>query len=106
MLTLSEKYPFSRRSAIRAEAKRIVTEINALSAPNSPNHSHYMVEIDGGLWRQMNTFDHDFFIANFHGSFSISQLNRGGAPFLMVYHEDLPYFSLTLSFNVHPNRIR
>ena len=106
MPTLSEKYPFSWRPALRAEAKRIVTEIHALSDTNSPNHTHYMAEIDDLLWRQMDTYDHDFFIAQFHGIFSISRINGERPLFLMVHHKDRVYFSLTQSIRVHPQRIR
>ena len=106
MTTLSEKYPFSWRPAIRYEARRIVTEIQALSDTNSPNHTHYMVEIDDLIWRNLNTADHDFFIAQFNGIFSISRINGERAVYLMVHANDRVYFSLTQSFRVHPQRIR
>ena len=106
MPTLSEKYPFSFRPAIRYEARRIVTEIQALSDTNSPNHTHYMVEIDDLIWSSLNTADHDFFIAQFNGIFSISRINGERAVYLMVHEKDRVYFSLTQSFKVHPQRIR
>lgn len=94
-MTLGEKYPFTDYAWIHRIAVKVMREMRKLPAPNSPNGTHYMVEIDPVAWSQMQGFiQHDYFVSCFNGTFSIGQLKGSTQMYLMVHANDLPYFSV------------
>lgn len=101
---LADTYPFIDYAVAYSEADRIMTEMLALSAPNSPSGMNYMVKIDRNFWGNIGWRLHDYFIECFNGPFSISQLKGDKDFYLFVHPSERKYFSLKSLTRVKPVR--
>ena len=104
-MTLDEKYPYSSYSVIKQEAARIITELETLTEPNSPDKMYYVVKIDPHIWPLMNSAEHEIFSLLFDFPSAISKITGLDGYYVMVYYQVIELVHHKNPLRVHPRRL-